>query len=218
MLRLEPVQASAMPISPPIIDIPRCYNAAVDLVERNLLAGRANKLAYIDLNGMSQAFYTALGPERSQAAHPVNNGKLDNTHHNNYGAAQLARLVAQGLRDALLRHKDLFLLSYTEHLMTYALGRRLEAQDMWAVRRVIRDADKKSLIQIAVDLADDERRAAVRERFSRLTPREFEVCLLVAQGLANKEVAWSPRLCVTCVAWIVRNIKGGVAPFQLGPD
>ena len=58
------------------------------------------KLAYIDLNGMSQAFYAALGPERSQAAHPMNNGKLDNTHHNNYGAAQLARLVAQGLRDA----------------------------------------------------------------------------------------------------------------------
>lgn len=58
------------------------------------------KLAYIDLNGMSQAFYAALGPERSQAAHPMNNGKLDNTHHNNYGAAQLARFVAQGLRDA----------------------------------------------------------------------------------------------------------------------
>ena len=29
--------------------------------------------------------------------------------------------------------------------MTYALGRRLEPQDMWAVRRVIRDADKKGL-------------------------------------------------------------------------
>lgn len=61
---------------------------------------REMKLAFIDLNAMSQTFYAALGPERSQAAHPVNNGKLDNTHHNNYGAAQLARLVAQGLRDA----------------------------------------------------------------------------------------------------------------------
>lgn len=58
------------------------------------------KLAFIDLNALSQAFYAALGPERSQAAHPVNNGRLDNTHHNNYGAAQLARFVAQGLRDA----------------------------------------------------------------------------------------------------------------------
>jgi len=61
---------------------------------------RDMKLAFVDLNAMSQAFYAALGPERSQAAHPVNNGKLDNTHHNNYGAAQLARFVAQGLRDA----------------------------------------------------------------------------------------------------------------------
>jgi lysophospholipase L1-like esterase len=58
------------------------------------------KLAFIDLNAMSQQFYAALGPERSQAAHPMNNGKLDNTHHNNYGAMQLARLVALGLREA----------------------------------------------------------------------------------------------------------------------
>jgi lysophospholipase L1-like esterase len=58
------------------------------------------KLAFIDLNGMSQQLYAALGPEHSQAAHPLNNGKLDNTHHNNYGAMQLARLVALGLREA----------------------------------------------------------------------------------------------------------------------
>ncbi|MFG6413168.1 rhamnogalacturonan acetylesterase [Roseateles sp. DC23W] len=58
------------------------------------------KLAFIDLNAMSIQFYEALGPERSQAAHPMNNGKLDNTHHNNYGAMQLARLIALGLREA----------------------------------------------------------------------------------------------------------------------
>jgi mono/diheme cytochrome c family protein len=52
---------------------------------------------------------------------------------------------SQGLRDALLRHKDLFLLSFTENLMTYALGRRVEAEDMWAVRKIIRDAEKKGL-------------------------------------------------------------------------
>lgn len=34
--------------SPPTIHIPRAYNAAVDLIERNLRAGRRNKLAYID--------------------------------------------------------------------------------------------------------------------------------------------------------------------------
>src|SRR5208282_6596948 len=38
-------------VSPPRIDIPRDYNAAHDLVERNLQAGRAAKIAYIDDNG-----------------------------------------------------------------------------------------------------------------------------------------------------------------------
>ena len=47
---------------------------------------------------------------------------------------------AAGLRAALLKHKDAFLLSFTEHLMTYALGRRLEPSDMPAVRQVIRRA------------------------------------------------------------------------------
>src|SRR6185436_5272127 len=50
-----------------------------------------------------------------------------------------------GLRAALLRHQDVVLLSFTENLMTYALGRRVEAQDMWAVRKAIKDADKKGL-------------------------------------------------------------------------
>jgi benzoate-CoA ligase len=35
-------------VSPPKIHIPRDYNAAYDLIERNLAAGRAAKLAYID--------------------------------------------------------------------------------------------------------------------------------------------------------------------------
>ena len=52
---------------------------------------------------------------------------------------------AAGLRAALLKHQDVFLLSFTENLMTYALGRRIEGPDMWAVRRVIRDAEKKNL-------------------------------------------------------------------------
>ncbi len=38
-------------VSPPIITIPRQYNAAHDLVERNLAAGRAGKIAYIDDSG-----------------------------------------------------------------------------------------------------------------------------------------------------------------------
>jgi len=39
-------------VSPPVIDIPRCYNAAHDLIERNLQAGRKDKPAFIDDNGV----------------------------------------------------------------------------------------------------------------------------------------------------------------------
>jgi len=63
-----------------------------------------------------------------------------------------------GLRDALLAHKDAFLLSFTEGLVTYALGRRVEATDMPAVRRIIRDAGRNgyrmsSFIRGVVDSA-----------------------------------------------------------------
>jgi len=47
---------------------------------------------------------------------------------------------AAGLRAALVKHQDVFLLSFTENLLTYALGRRIEAPDMWAVRRLVREA------------------------------------------------------------------------------
>jgi hypothetical protein len=45
-----------------------------------------------------------------------------------------------GLRTAILKHKDAFLLSFTESLLTYALGRRVESSDMPEVRRIIRRA------------------------------------------------------------------------------
>jgi mono/diheme cytochrome c family protein len=50
---------------------------------------------------------------------------------------------AAGLRAALLKHQDVFLLSFTENLMTYALGRRIEAPDMWAVRQLVREAARR---------------------------------------------------------------------------
>ena len=50
---------------------------------------------------------------------------------------------ANGLREALLRHKDVVLLSFTRSLMTYALGRRVEASDMPAIRRIIRNAESQ---------------------------------------------------------------------------
>ena len=49
-----------------------------------------------------------------------------------------------GLRAALLKHQDLFVLSFTERLMTYSLGRRIEYFDMPAIRKIIRDAAKEN--------------------------------------------------------------------------
>jgi hypothetical protein len=47
---------------------------------------------------------------------------------------------ASGLREALLRRPELFVSTLTEKLMVYALGRRLEAEDMPTVRRIVREA------------------------------------------------------------------------------
>ena len=49
-----------------------------------------------------------------------------------------------GLRAALLRRKDVVLLSFTRSLMTYALGRRIDAADMPLVRRILRDAETQN--------------------------------------------------------------------------
>jgi lysophospholipase L1-like esterase len=55
-------------------------------------------LALIDLNAMSVRFYEALGPDRSPGAF-ADEGR-DKTHHNEYGAYSLARMVIEGVRTA----------------------------------------------------------------------------------------------------------------------
>ena len=64
----------------------------------------ADDVALIDLNHTSIALYEALGPELSPLAF-ANAGK-DGTHHNAYGAYQLALAVAHGLRAAGLAVAD----------------------------------------------------------------------------------------------------------------
>ena len=49
-----------------------------------------------------------------------------------------------GLREGLLKHSDIFLETFTENLMTYALGRRVEYSDMPAIRAILRDAGKNN--------------------------------------------------------------------------
>ena len=45
-----------------------------------------------------------------------------------------------GLRNVLLSKKDQFVMTATERLLTYALGRGVEAFDMPATRKIVRDA------------------------------------------------------------------------------
>jgi hypothetical protein len=57
---------------------------------------------------MSNAFYEALGPAEAPRAFSGNNGS-DATHHNNYGAYELARGIAEALKTsvpALAAHLD----------------------------------------------------------------------------------------------------------------
>ncbi len=56
-------------VSPPIIHIPRDYNAAHDLIERNLLAGRAGKVVYIDDAG--RYTYAELAQRANRAANAL---------------------------------------------------------------------------------------------------------------------------------------------------
>ena len=56
-------------VSPPAVFMPRDYNAAHDLIERNLAAGRAGKLAYIDDAGRYS--YAELGERVNRAANAL---------------------------------------------------------------------------------------------------------------------------------------------------
>ena len=63
-------------------------------------AAQELNVAFIDLNTMSMPFYEALGPERSKLAFAQPSpDRVDNTHHDNYGAYELAKCVVQGIRN-----------------------------------------------------------------------------------------------------------------------
>jgi len=69
-----------------------------DYAEAVRAVAKEESVALIDLNPMSVRFYEALGPEVSPRAF-ADEGR-DKTHHNEYGAYALARMVVEGLRIA----------------------------------------------------------------------------------------------------------------------
>ena len=58
----------------------------------------AKGVPYIDLNDASYRMMGKLGAEGSKKLHrPAGGGRVDNTHHNMYGAYEMARIIAAGL-------------------------------------------------------------------------------------------------------------------------
>ncbi|MGC4072203.1 MAG: rhamnogalacturonan acetylesterase [Nibricoccus sp.] len=75
-------------------------NTHGDYPEAVRQVAREENVALVDLHAMSAQLYETLGPEKSPLAFS-NNGK-DATHHNNYGAYELAKCVVTGIRAAKL--------------------------------------------------------------------------------------------------------------------
>jgi len=69
-----------------------------DYPEAVRAVAREDGVALIDLHKMSKAFYEALGEERAALA--FNEDGRDKTHHNHYGAYEMARMVVEGIRGA----------------------------------------------------------------------------------------------------------------------
>jgi lysophospholipase L1-like esterase len=72
----------------------RITNSHGEYPQATRAAAKEKGVPLIDLTAMSQHFYEALGKEGSGAAFKEGDG----THHNNYGAYQLARMIATDIK------------------------------------------------------------------------------------------------------------------------
>lgn len=75
-------------------------NSHGDYPEAVRQVAKEENVALIDLHAMSATLYEALGPEKAPGAFSA--GGKDATHHNNYGAYELARCVVAGIKAAKL--------------------------------------------------------------------------------------------------------------------
>ncbi len=58
-----------------------------------------DKVAFVDLTAASVTFYEALGADKAYLAFAGTGTTRDATHHDNYGAYELAKIITQGIRD-----------------------------------------------------------------------------------------------------------------------
>jgi hypothetical protein len=60
---------------------------------------KENQVAFVDLTALSVTFYETLGPDKAYLAFAGNGLQRDATHHDNYGAYELAKCIVQGIKD-----------------------------------------------------------------------------------------------------------------------
>ncbi len=60
---------------------------------------KEDNVAFIDLTALSVTFYETLGPEKAYLAFAGTGTNRDATHHDNYGAYELAKMIVQGIKD-----------------------------------------------------------------------------------------------------------------------
>jgi hypothetical protein len=87
------------------------------------------------------------------------------------------------LREALLRRPELFVTTFTQKLMVYALGRRLEAEDMPTVRRIVREAASNDYRFSALVLGIV--RSPQFQQKARFTPSTTETVAVASTGETN---------------------------------
>ena len=84
-------------------------NSLGDYPEAVRRVAREQGVPLIDLNAMSKVLYEALGPEKAKALFPSINGRVEATHHNNYGSYELAKCVVEGIKAGRLSLAQLLL-------------------------------------------------------------------------------------------------------------
>ena len=141
---MEVLLGSPPPPPPPNVpaleDTKATAGAKVLSVRERMEEHRANPACnschkVIDPLGLALENYDATGAWRIK-----DNGVVVDPRGELYDGTKMAGPA--DLRAALLKHADAILLSFTESLLTYALGRQVEAADMPTVRAIVRDAGR----------------------------------------------------------------------------
>jgi mono/diheme cytochrome c family protein len=142
-----------LPVPPPPPDVPSLDtngSGTPKTLREQLAEHRASPVCaschrVMDPVGLALENFDAVGAWRTrEAGGPIDaSGELaDGTVIN--GVAQL--------REAIVRRPDLFVSTFTEKLLIYALGRGLDARDMPAVRTIVRDAARADYRMSAIVL------------------------------------------------------------------